>query len=99
MTSMILGYIALRSRILTQIIIMKATFLTISEFKSAISAEVINIVKNPNTGKLFLSVGDKSFKCQQDIQLDKPLRFVFEESFDDGCLCNVKESDNVIATL
>jgi hypothetical protein len=78
-------------------------FLTISEFKSLIgkSAEQAQVVKNPNTGKMFLAIGSGSYKCQQDIDSAKEIKVLIDnDNIDDACLVNVKPSEsNVQFTL
>ena len=53
----------------------KAEFLTVEEFKAKIGKTGVagDIVKNPNTGKLFLSIGGLYFKVQQDIDRTKDM--------------------------
>lgn len=79
-------------------------FYTMSEFKTRVGisdAEKVQVVKNPNTEKLFLSIGSQSFKCQQDIDGGKELRMLVEsDKFDEACLVNTKPStENVVFTL
>lgn len=78
-------------------------FYTIAEFKErvALSSEKAQVVKNPNTGKLFLSIGSTNYKCQQDIDGSKEMKvLVDEDDFDNACLTNIKASaNNVLFTL
>ena len=83
-------------------------FLSVSEFKSLINADQLqlDVVRNPKgDNKLFVSIGDYSYKCQQDISNDKPIKFIVpvvddELVIDQACLINVKEStNNVLFTL
>lgn len=78
-------------------------FYTIAEFKErvALSSEKAQVVKNPNTGKLFLSIGSTNYKCQQDIDGSKEMKVLVDnEDFDNACLTNIKASaDNVLFTL
>lgn len=78
-------------------------FYTVSEFKSLVgctAATVIEVVKNPTTGKLFVSVGGTYFKCQQDIDDSLPMKFLIEhDEIEKACLVNVAESSNVLFTL
>jgi hypothetical protein len=78
-------------------------FYTIVEFKErvALSSEKAQVVKNPNTGKLFLSIGSTNFKCQQDIDNTKEMKMIVEDNdFENACLTNIKASaENVLFTL
>ena len=78
-------------------------FYTIAEFKEriALSSEKAQVVKNPNTGKLFLSIGSTNYKCQQDIDGEKEMKVLVEgDDFDNACLTNIKASaNNVVFTL
>ena len=75
----------------------KAAFLTVEEFKAKIGKAGVagDIVKNPNTGKLFLSIGGLYFKVQQDIDRTKDMSILVpEEGLEQACLVNVKASSN-----
>jgi len=78
-------------------------FYTIAEFKEriALSTEKAQVIKNPNTGKLFLSIGSTNYKCQQDIDGSKEMKVLVDgDDFDNACLTNIKASaDNVLFTL
>lgn len=76
------------------------TFLSIDDFKKQINASIIQVVKNPNTGKLFVSANNKNFKCQQNIDTSKPMKFIINDAdLNTACLANVEESNNVVVTL
>lgn len=82
----------------------KATFLTVAEFKAKIGKTGVEaqVVKNPNTGKLFLAIGDLRFKVQQDIDDNKDKRILVPEDggIEQACLVNAKSaSNNVMFTL
>ena len=78
-------------------------FMTVSEFKSAIgkSSEKADVVKNPNTGKLFVAIGSANYKCQQAIDPKQEMKFLVEDNnLEEACLTNVKESaNNTVFTL
>lgn len=76
-------------------------FQTIEEFKAQTGAIKIDIVKNPNTGKIFASAAGKNYKVEQAIDLKEPIRFMSEENgdFNEGCFVNVTESENLIGTI
>ena len=81
------------------------TFYTITEFKklNGISdSEVAQVVKNPNgDNKLFLSIGSKNFKCQQDITATKSMKMLVEDgNLEQACLVNATSpTENVMFTL
>lgn len=78
-------------------------FLTIAEFKNRISkAEAkAQIVKNPNTGKLFMSIEELNFKVQATIDQSKPMSVLIPDGdLEQACLVNVVPSaENVLFTL
>ena len=75
-------------------------FFTWEEFKDYFDIKKAEVVKNPNTGKLFVASGSNRWKCQGDIDFDLPMRFLVEdEDYDNACLVNVTESDNVQYTF
>lgn len=72
-------------------------FLTISEFKAKLGKadKPAQVVKNPNTGKLFLAVEDLRFKVQGDIDSSLPMSVLVPDGqLDQACLVNVKNSEN-----
>ena len=75
-------------------------FISVAQFKELTKSESLKFVTNPNTGKVFVDAGGKSFKCQQDIDSTKTIKFVFENEFDKGCFSNVAENNaNVLFVL
>lgn len=80
---------------------MPLTNISISEFKRVHSVDTIQIVKNPNTSKLFAACSNGvNFKVQGDIDVTKPINFLYdtEEGMDKGCFVN-QGTDNVLTTL
>jgi len=82
---------------------------SVSEFKKREDVEIVQIVKNPNTSKLFAAAGNgKNFKVQASIDTSKPVSFLYEvedgadeptiEQWDNGCFVN-SSVDNVVASL
>ena len=65
-------------------------FLTVSQFKSEIGAEELEVLLNPKTGKMFMSANGENYKVQGDIDEDKPLKVLIPEGkgTDDACLIN-----------
>lgn len=78
-------------------------FLSVGEFKTAIgkAGEKAEVVKNPNSGKLFVAIGSENYKCQQAIDPKLPMKFIVEnDNLAEACLTNVKEkADNTVFTL
>lgn len=79
-------------------------FLSINEFKQAVGIhadEPAQVVKNPNSGKLFLSIGSHTFKCQQTIDGSQEMKMLVDNGdLNEACLTNVKASaENVLFTL
>ena len=79
-------------------------FYSIEEFKAKINMpETVKaqVVKSPSSGKLFLAIGSKNFKCQASITSSKAMRMLVEnDNIDEACLVNVNPAeDNVLFTL
>lgn len=73
-------------------------FLSVSAFKAAVGTTSLEVVKNPNTNKLFVmdTTNGGKYKCQQDINNALPMAFIVEDGvLENACLCNVKSTDNV----
>lgn len=79
------------------------TFMTIAEFKAKmnLATEKAEVIKNPNTNKLFLAIGNSRFKCQQDIDGGKEMKMLIDnDNYTEACLTNVKSSEsNVVFAL
>jgi hypothetical protein len=68
-------------------------YFTWEEFKDYFALNKAEVIKNPNTGKLFVASGKHRWKCQGDINFDLPMRFlVKDEDYDNACLVNIKET-------
>ena len=79
--------------------------LSIEEFKGQTSATTISIVKNPKTSKLFASAAGKNYRVQGDIDVKKPIDFLYEDDdtvenhgVENGCFVNSNQ-DNVLHTM
>lgn len=79
--------------------------LSIEEFKAETKVTTIQIVKNPKTSKLFASAAGKNYRVQGDIDVSKPIDFLYEDDttaensgVENGCFVN-SNTDNVQATL
>jgi hypothetical protein len=83
----------------------KVSFMTVAEFKAIVGVQTIEIVRNPNSQKLFVSAGTERFKCQNNIDLKGSMSFLVpvdnngEQLIEQACLVNVTENNNVLATL
>ena len=79
------------------------TFHTATEFRTLIGKadSPIQIVRNPKgEKKVFVAIGTSRFKCQQDIDFGKPMRFLVEENdTEKACLVNVVEQNNVLFVI
>ena len=77
------------------------TFISINALKERLNVSLIQIVRNPNTGKLFAETGKGKFKVQASLDTALPVKFMYdsEETFNEGCITNVKETNNVICEL
>lgn len=81
-----------------------ADFLSVADFKKRINKEGVEaqIVKNPNTGKLFLAIGELRFKVEQKIDKTKDMSILVphDGGIEQACLVNVTDSSkNVMFTL
>ena len=79
-------------------------FYTVQEFKSLVSlpqSVPAQVVKSPQTGKLFVAMGSKNFKCQATINPKLEMRMLVEEdNYEEACLVNVKSStENILFEL
>lgn len=82
----------------------KVQFLTIDEFKTKLgkAGREAQVVKNPNTGKLFLAIDDLRFKVQASIDPNKNLAILVPEEggLEQACLINAKpNTDNLMFTI
>lgn len=75
-------------------------FITLEEFRSRTGAGTLKVVKNPNTGKVFMTDGENKWRAQQTINGGLECKFLIGdgETIDEGCLVNIK-SENTLFTL
>jgi hypothetical protein len=61
-----------------------------AEFKAAIGAASVDVVKSPKTGKVFVQASNGAvYRCQQSIDLGEPVEWLIEDGVLDGaCLLN-----------
>ena len=69
-------------------------FLTVAAFKQAVGATTLNVVRNPNTGKLFASADDgTNYKVQGDIDPQERMVFLVPDGvLEDACLINAENN-------
>lgn len=76
------------------------TFMSVDQFKEQVGATSLQVLKNPKTDKLFLSTGNDSYRCQQNIDSSKEMRMLIpEEGIADACLVNVSGGAETIFSL
>lgn len=90
-----------------------AEWMTLAEFKTLISADKVDIVKNPHTGKFFMTANGQNYKVQQSLFVTgdmvipegKELKVMFpngtkhEDAMTDLCLQAATISNNLVVTL
>jgi hypothetical protein len=80
--------------------------ISVSEFKRIEGVDTVQIVRNPNTTKLFASVGNgKNYRVEAAIDTAKPVEFLYDDDatletggIENGCFIN-QRANNVVATL
>ncbi|WP_110999199.1 phosphoribosyltransferase [Taibaiella soli] len=71
------------------------SYLTIAAFKEKLGIASFDVVRNPNTGKLFVSTSKGYYRCQRDIDLTNPANLKFlivNGDFNECCLVNVDDT-------
>ena len=78
-------------------------FMSVAEFKRAVSGSEttpLQVLRNEKTGKLFMSINGKAYKCQQDISSAKNLSVLVPDgSITDACLINAEGGATQVFTL
>lgn len=78
----------------------KVKFITVKQFKEQTKSTDLQVLENPNTGKLFLTNGDQNWKVQQELDIEKQMRILVpEEGMEEACLVNVKSVAKVVIDL
>ena len=73
--------------------------LSVSQFKSDFKCDTFTVLRNPKTGKLFVSTDNGlTFRCQADISLVAPVQFIGEDK-DNLCLVNTGQGAEVLGTF
>lgn len=69
----------------------EVSFMSINQFKDQVEATEISVLKNPKTGKLFMSANGETYKVQQDINPKEEMRILVpkEGGLEEACLVNV----------
>lgn len=78
------------------------SFMTIAQFKDAIGAQKLEVLRNPQTNKLFMSAdGGANYKVEQEIDTTLEMRVLVPEDggLEQACLVNVEGGAEVLATL
>jgi hypothetical protein len=74
-------------------------FMSIQEFKEAIGATRLEVLRNPNTDKLFMSANGQNYRVQGDLDPDERMVVLVEaDDLDNACLINGGGAE-VLATL
>ena len=73
----------------------------VNEFKKLIGADTLDVVRNPNTEKLFVAAGNgKNYKCQGDLNTNEGVEFlVVDGELDEACLINKGRGASVVLSL
>ena len=77
-------------------------FLSAESFKKIIGATALEVVFNAKSNKLSVldKDSDKFYRCQQGIDLKKPMAFLIPDgSIDDACLVNIKNDSPLTTKL
>ena len=76
------------------------SFMTIAEFKTAVGADTLQVLKNPKTDKLFLSSGSQNWRVQGDLDPSEKMAILVEDNdLENACLVNTTGGAEVLATL
>ena len=69
--------------------------INVDEFKGLTNTQKVLFKKSNTSNKLFALAGDKVYRVQQAIDLQKPVVFVFESGcLDGGCFINGNANNN-----
>ena len=69
--------------------------INVEEFKGLTNTPKVLFKKSSTSGKIFALAGDKIYRVQQAIDLQKPVVFVFESGcLDGGCFINGNQNNN-----
>jgi hypothetical protein len=73
--------------------------LSVTQFKADFKCDAFTVLRNPKTGKLFVSTDNGlTFRCQGNISLAAPVQFIGEDK-DNLCLVNIGQGAEVLATF
>jgi len=76
-------------------------FMSINLFKQNVGATKLDVLRNPNTNKLFVAADNgTNYNCQQDLDVKLPMSILIPDGdMTKACLINPKPGADVIATL
>lgn len=76
-------------------------FLSINMFKQQVGATKLDVLRNPNTGKLFVAADNgTNYNCQQDLDVTLPLSILIPDGdLTKACLINPKPGVDVLISL
>jgi hypothetical protein len=76
-------------------------FMTVTQFKEQIGVTTLKVLRNPKTGKFFLSASNGiCYRVQQDIDSNKEMKILIEDDrISDACLVNVDGGAEEMFTL
>jgi hypothetical protein len=78
----------------------KVEFISMSEFKERVNEDKLEVVRNPNSGKLFLAGVESNWKVQAEYTPDKETRMLVPDGdLEQACVVNVKNTSEVLATF
>ena len=73
--------------------------MSITQFKKEMGATSIEVKHNTATSKTFAQLDvlgedgkNLTFKCQSDLNLKKPVSFMYTDDIKEGCIINPKET-------
>jgi hypothetical protein len=74
--------------------------ISVSEFKEVAKTSKITFNKSKVTNKIFAISGDKCYRCAQNLDIHKPIMFLFDSgSLDTGCFINAQPNVIELGTL
>jgi 3'-phosphoadenosine 5'-phosphosulfate (PAPS) 3'-phosphatase len=72
---------------------------SVADFKANFNCNTFSVISNPKTQKLFVATDNgKTFRCQQDIDVNAPVNFIGED-MENLCLVNIGRGVKPIATF
>lgn len=77
------------------------SFMSINMFKQQVGATKMDVLRNPNTSKLFVAADNgTNYNCQQDLDVKLPMSILIPDGdMTKACLINPKAGADVIISL